>query len=968
MFCSQCGSAVGADARFCAHCGAALARSAPDEGERRHATIVFSDLCGYTALGERLDPEEVEDIMGRVKAAAQQAVERHGGTVNQFVGDEVMALFGIPVARRDDAQRAVRAAMDLHAAVQALSVALPCPAVAAVAMHTGINTGLVIARASDGRSGRFQLTGDTVNTAARLLQLAGAGEIVVGQETWRALQGRFEGVARSATEVKGKEHPLRPWQILGEHAHAGPGLRPIVGRDAELARCAAWVRAGRAPGAGGLLLLRGDPGIGKSRLAEECLRQAASDGFATHRALVLDFSTGRGTEAVHALARSLAAHTAPVPAGREQRVFLASLLDEALDDDARRLASAMPDSVRRLGMRTALRALAAAAAARQPQLLLVEDLHWADATVLDVLADLAQQARGHALLLLGTTRRDGDVAPHFAECSGLQVLDLAPLEPGAMARFAAAFDMVPAPAATEMIARAEGNPLFLEQLLLHAGDGVRQELPGSIQGLVLARMDHLAAADRAALQAASVLGQRFTLDALRWMLDDPAQDCRGLLDHFLLRPDGDSLLFWHALIRDGAYAALLKARRRQLHARAAQWFRARDPALAAEHLERAEDPAAAVAYLEAAQAQARRFHHDQALALIARGLPLAQEGRDRHHLLAARGQALLDANRAEEAIVAWREALATAPDVRARCRSHIGIAAGLRLLDRTTEGLEALAQAEPWAQEPAMALERSRLQHLRGNLCFALGRIDDCLRAHDAALAAAISASSDEAQAQALGGLGDALYLRGRLRSAHQQFGRCVALAHQGGFGRIEVANLHMVGWTAHALCRFDEALDTATRCLELAREVAHRRVEMISLALAGYVGGWMLGDLEAGQRGIRACLTLAQTLGARRFEAQGQVYLAQFALRAGDRELARQLAAQALDFCRLHAMAFFGPVALGLVARLEDDPRRRAGLHADAQALLAAGAVSHCHLEYHNHAIDGALERGDWDAALSRV
>src|SRR5574337_1285966 len=929
MRCGRCGFDADGNARFCSQCGAPLGHAAADVAERRHATIVFSDLSGYTALNERLDPEDVEEILGR-----------------------------------DDAARAVRAVLQLHRAVRALSAQFEARAGGPIAMHSGINTGLVIARRSDDRAGRFQLTGDSVNTASRLLALAADGEIVVSQETWRELGGRFDGQARPAVEVKGKGRPVPSWLVLGERAAEPPPARGLFGRRAERDRFEAAARACATQRRGRIVMLRGDPGIGKTRLAEECTRRAADLGFATHRALVLDFSAERGTDAVRSLARGLAAFAPPAPAAREHEVFLASLLDTDLGPELRALAAAMSEAVRAQGTRAALCSLARDAARRQPQLLLVEDLHWADAWTLDHLVALAELAGSEPIVLLATTRREADPTPLFEGRAALDVLDLGPLETGDMRALAAQFGDVPASAAEALVARAEGNPLFLEQLLLNTGESARHDLPGSIQGLVLARMDRLPPGDRAALQAASVLGQRFSLDVLRWLLDDAGQDARVLLEHHLIRRDGDSCLFWHALIRDGAYAALLKSRRRQLHARAAAWYQERDPALAAEHLERAEDPAAAAAYRVAGAAEAARYRYERALGLIDRGLALARTDADRHALFNARGHALHELGRADEAIDAWRQALAGAPDDAARCRALIGIAAGMRLVDRATEGLEQLALAEPLAIGPAMALERSRLHHLRGNLCFGLGRIDDCLREHQAALASAIECGSEEAEANALGGLGDAYYLRGRLRSAHDQFGRCVELARRGGFGRIEVANLHMVGWTAHALNRFRQALEVSDECLRLARAVSHRRVEMIARALVIYIGGWILGDVAEARRQLEIAMPLVSSLGAARFEGQARTYHAQIVLREGDRAHARILAHDALAFCRRHGMAFFGPVALGLAARLSDDPGECAACNAEALALLDAGSISHSHLEYYSHAIEGALERAAWAEA----
>ncbi|MGW8270827.1 MAG: adenylate/guanylate cyclase domain-containing protein, partial [Burkholderiales bacterium] len=229
--CPACGVSVGAAQRFCSGCGvrleAAVGRASAEDAERRQATVVFSDLSGYTALNEALDPEEVESIMQRVKDAATRVVEAHGGTVNQFVGDEIMALFGIPVARRDDAVRAVRAALALHASINEIATEVAPRIGRTLTMHSGIDTGLVVARRTESHAGRYTLTGDTVNTAARLLKLAAADEVVISADTTRMVGDAFDTEARAPVEVRGKARPLAAFRVVGARAAA---RRAIIGR------------------------------------------------------------------------------------------------------------------------------------------------------------------------------------------------------------------------------------------------------------------------------------------------------------------------------------------------------------------------------------------------------------------------------------------------------------------------------------------------------------------------------------------------------------------------------------------------------------------------------------------------------------------------------------------------------------------------------------------------------------------
>lgn len=958
MDCIACKQPLPETAKFCPECGQRVA--AADDGERRHATIVFSDLSGYTALNECLDPEEVEAIMGRIKQAATRVVFRHGGVINQFVGDEVVALFGIPVAHRDDAVRAVRAASDLHQEVRAIAAELAPRIGRVLTMHSGINTGLIVARRSDSRDGSFALTGDVVNTAARLLHLAQGDEIVVGQDTWREVQAEFEGEAGTPTEVRGKERPIVPWRIRGQRTIAQRALRPLIGRGEEVAGFERYSRSCLASGRGGVIVLRGDAGIGKSRLAAEFLLRAARMGYATHRALVLDFGAERGRDALRALARELAGERLSSTLSPEREVHLAELVDGVLRPEQRAMVAAMTPTTRERGVQEALLGLAREAARSQARLLLVEDVHWADDWTLARLIALAALAREARLLLVATTRHENDPGARFGEVLALH--DLRPLAEDEMAGLAEQYAKVPPALARRCIERAEGNPLFLEQLLLNADESAAQPLPGSIQGLVLQRMDRLPAADRNLLQAAAVLGQRFSLDALRHLLGDPHAHCRVLLDQNLVRTEGEDFLFWHALIRDGAYESMLKSRRRQLHVLAAEWFEARDAAHAAAHYDRAGDERAPEAYLKASDQESARYRFERALGHALRGLEVATDPAQKAALLARRARILLDLGRARESIEAWQSVLAADSGDAQRCQALIGIAAGLRIVERVEEGLAVLAQAEPLARAHGLHLESAQLHGLRGNFYFGISRAADCLREHQAALASALLAGSAEAEANALSGLGDAHYVRGHMRSALEHFSRCVVLAERHGYGAIQVSNLHMVGWSAYYLMRLPEALATVERAAELARTVAHPRSEMIAQAAVGLVAGYCRGEFDLGEQRLWRAIGISRALGARRFESQQLTMLAMISLRRGDRAAARAGAAQALEICRAHGMDFFGPITLGLCARLAEDADERRRLEDEAIALLDAGAAGHSQVEFGAMAVESAIERGAFE------
>ena len=268
---------------------AATAAHSLEEGERRHATVMFSDLTGYTALNEAFDPEEVEAVMARVKREAIAVIERHGGRVNQFIGDEVMAMFGVPVARRDDPQRAVRAALELHRAVDAIAAGLAQKLGRVLSMHSGIQSGLVVARRGDSRAGDYTLTGDTVNTAARLRSLAKPGELLISPQTWQQISDYFEAEAGAPIEVKGKERPMVPWRIVKERVLYRGSSRPLVGRTEETQQFSTLASACVQRKRGRVVVVRGDPGMGKSRLCAEFIHIAREQGLVCHDSSIQDF-------------------------------------------------------------------------------------------------------------------------------------------------------------------------------------------------------------------------------------------------------------------------------------------------------------------------------------------------------------------------------------------------------------------------------------------------------------------------------------------------------------------------------------------------------------------------------------------------------------------------------------------------------------------------------------------------------
>jgi len=985
--CAACGFANDPTDRYCGGCGKSLSDSAAEPapaaataGERRQVTILFADLTGFTRLTNDLGAEATHRLLNRYLSALDDLVGSYGGGV-EYIGDAVMALFGAPVAHGDDPVRAVRAAGEMHHAMRALSADLGRP----LQVHIGIASGEVVA-AGVGRDGKAKYTviGDSVNLASRLNDMANPGETLISESVQRALDHQVRCEPAGEVAVKGFDRPLRVWRVSGYAETAYPQFdTPFVGRRAEQRQFAGVLEACRETGCGQTVLLRGEAGIGKTRLASEFAAAASGRGFVCHKGLVLDFGASKGQDAIGAVTRSLLG--IPLGTGKDlraqradatvaggmvdvdDRAFLNDLLDVPQPVELRALFDAMDAAMRQRGREAVLESLVRRSAARAPILLIIEDIHWADASTLAMIAALARAVGDSPAVLALTSRIDGDpVDAGWRSRAGngaLVIIDLGPLRAQEAQSLAAGLVVQDAGLIAGCIARAEGNPLFLEQLLRNSEESAGANMPGSIQSLVLARMDRLSAADKQALQAAAVIGQRFTLEALRAVVGDERYEAAALLRHRLVRPEANGLLFAHALIRDGVYGSLLSEPRHELHRRAAAYFDRRDPALRAEHLDLARDPAAAGAYVEAARLQAADYYNERALRLAERGLAVAASGADRCALALLQGELLRDLGDTAGALAAYRRAQGEASTDVERCAALTGIAGCLHVLDRYDEALAALTEAEASAPAEGRAGALTRIYHLRGNIRFPQGRIDDCMREHQAALRYAAEAGSPEAEARALGGLADAFYIQGRFLTAHDHFVRCVELARRHALGRIEVANLNMAAMLKIMMLDLRGARATGAQAVDAAVRVGAKRAEAIARH-AMHLVLFLLDDRAGALREAELSLEIARQLGARRFEAESIAFAARVRYADGDRAEAETLIRQALAINRETGMRYMGPTVLGLLARFAADPETRESALAEGERLLADGAVSHNYYLFYGEAIEAVLATADWDRA----
>jgi class 3 adenylate cyclase/tetratricopeptide (TPR) repeat protein len=950
------------------------------EAERRQVTVLFADIAGYTKLADELDAEEVHALLGSFFDLADASVVDHGGTVDKHIGDCVMAVFGAPVAYGNDPERCVRAALDIGSRMPLVAANFGRP----IGVHIGIASGEVMA--SDTGSARhveYTVTGESVNLASRLKDKAPTGEIFISDSVYRALAERVDCSEVGELAIKGLAKPVKAWRLRAFREPARSSRQAFVGRHRELRELEAALVLCRNTLRGGTIYIRGEAGIGKTRLLEQFRKMAEGENFACHSGLVLDFGMGSGQDAIRSLVRSLlglsgesseqeisVAAEKTIADGmlvEERRVYLNDLLDMPQPTELRTFYDAMDNPARNRGKRATVAELVTNASGHRPLLLAIEDLHWADQMTLDHLANLAETVAGCPALLVMTSRLERD--PLHGACGPtiagqpMVTIDLGPLQPSEANKLAKAYRDTLGELAQRCVERADGNPLFLEQLLRHAEESAEGNVPGSIRSLVQARLDRLALPDKRALQAASVLGQRFTAEALAALLDQPGWNCAGLVRHLLVRPQGDHFLFAHALIQEGVYDTLLRSRRRELHRQAADWFRSRDLMLCAQHLDRGDDDGAPRAYLEAAHAQAAEYRSERALRLVERGVALARNRADLSALHLLRGEILHDLGSISESIAAFEQALAAAEVDIERCRAWLGLAAGLRVTDRFDEAFAMLDKAATAAATDDLAAECARIHHLRGNLCFPLGRLVECLQEHERALDWARIASSPELEARALGGLGDAEYARGRIASAHRYFNRCVELSRASGAGRIEVANLSMVAHTQVYLNDFSDALATSQMAVELAARVGHHRAEIIAHYAACNTFR-TTGEFARVKIHADRALVLARQLGAKRFEAVCFNDLAMVARAQANSAEAMNLLHRALAISRETGIGFMGPWILGHIAVTNEDPVESLAALAEGEEILRKGAVSHNHLWFFRYAIDASLHSQDWDGA----
>ncbi|MBN2393465.1 MAG: AAA family ATPase [Anaerolineae bacterium] len=594
------------------------------EGERRQVTVLFADISGFTALSEKLDPEQVVALTNAVLKEMAIAIYQYEGYVDKFLGDAVMAVFGAPVAHEDDAERALRAALLMRERLEAFHQRQAHLLSPPLSIHIGVNTGTVIAGnvGSDLRMS-YTVMGDTVNTASRLEDASKPGQILVSRATYRLVRGAFTFLALEPIRVKGKQEPLTVYEL--QQAKSVPlkmrGLRNLasafVGRESEMAQLRAVLDDMNA-GRGCVVSVSGEAGIGKSRLMAEwraeilsderatwlegrCLAYTTSIPYGPFLDLIRRYAGIREEQSEDAARERLNAVAERFfPGDAEVKAVFASLLALQLSDKERDLLKMLPGEQLRKRLFALLEAFFVQLAKEHPILLVIEDMHWIDATSLELTEHLLALVENLPFTVVGVSRQQPGAVPSLAKAQAqhperFTALTLEPLSGDNSLEMVAqllTIDELPPALQNLIVNKAEGNPFFVEEVIrmliehgtLHQaerGSGVRWEatslietiaVPDTLHGLLMARLDRLPAETKWLAQQASVIGRIFLYRVLQHIVESNAY-----IDKDLDRMQHDDLIrermrdpeleymFCHALTQEVAYESLLAERRKELH-------------------------------------------------------------------------------------------------------------------------------------------------------------------------------------------------------------------------------------------------------------------------------------------------------------------------------------------------------------------------------------------------------------------
>ncbi|WP_421870595.1 ATP-binding protein [Motiliproteus sp.] len=988
LCCQACGQALSGDsALYCCGCGAALGdqqQTTPSSiqedlnsshVERRQLTVMFCDLVGSTALSQGCDPEDFRDLIHRFQHCCTEVIEQFDGYIARYMGDGMLVYFGYPRAGELDAERAVRAGLELTSRVGLL----PHPNGKPLQARVGIETGLVVAGDVIGQGAvqEHEVLGDTPNIAARLQAVAEPGWVVIGPGTRRVVDKRFRLQPLGDQQLKGINQPLATYRAI---AVAGALTRakemPLLGREREIDQLESYLNRESRDG---LLVIEGGSGLGKSRLLDYLLTRASG----RYERVLLRCSPFFKDRPLYPVVRHwqslLELDRAEQPSESDSQRFLGEFLTgHGVDDpELHRWISVMalgdaqqgsvpseteassPEQWRRAKLNALLRVLKQCSRKR-PLLIAIEDAHWIDSSTAEFLNQLTARLSRWPILLCITSRAPltwlaGPSSP------GLK-LPLTPLSDTEALGLIQALDSqtrISPEIRQQILQRCEGSPLYIEELtrsVLEQGEAENQEVqvPSSLQDSLRARIDRLGS-HRDVAQFIAVLGRRFS----QKLVDKSTpfephrtrQALAALVESGLLHSSGEGgrrqYRFHHMMVREVAYDALLKSDRRAHHLRIAQTL-CRDftelvesaPELAASHYESAGEVVTAIEYWHQAGLRA--------------GAAWAHREAANHFLQAVR---LLEAE-------------PTTPELAKReLLTRIELVQSLRILELGEQGLEQVEKSAGIAEQLHDDEALAQIHNLWGNLLFSSGAIEGCLSHHRQAFEYADKVGSVVNQIQAHSGLGDASLLAGKLLSAEQAYDRCLSLCHGDELQRYVAPNLSLRGHMRLYLNRLPESVDDITEAITLAVARQDRRTEMVGRGSCLAKTLCEMGQYQRARGELELALETARSLKAKRFEALYLLTLARVIrwpeARCGDHDpTPLRYAEQAIKVAEETHFSYVGAIAFGALALVTEDEARCRNALEQGEALLRPGAPSQNYFWFLRDAIETCLLRGWWGQA----
>ncbi len=883
------------------------------EPRRRMLTVVF-----VRAIASASDPESNHRFLQEVWARAE-AIAREGGAGECHPeADGLLCLWGAERATGEQADSAMQAAREIARAFDG-----------GARVSLGVASGWVVPAPKL----RPPFVGAPISGARGLASSASAGEVVECDET-RAM--------RRATTPKVR----------------------LVGRDLESAQIEACFARALGSRRGAYLVVEGEAGIGKTRLVEEALARADTLEMKRIALHVAHSGEGDQDDLARALARALDAlgeTDALELCGDERAPSMRVLLDRGATQTDLAAVQAMDEDARERTRRELLLDLLHDAASSGPLAILIEDIHWASADELDGISSALDACRRLPLVVLATVRSEDEPESRAwqktAYRSGVVRLQLGPLPPEEALDLAREFGA--SEGAADLASRSGGNPLFIEQLIGRDADELAQ-IPPTVRALVIARLDRLARQERQAVELAAVVGQRMARATGLALLRSEALD--KLVDGGWLRVDGTDLRFSHALVRDAAYEAIHRDRRRSLHRDVAAYYRTNDLARCAEHLAHAGAEEAAEVFLLSAHAELERARTEAALASVMRGLALCDAGPVRARLARLAGDLHRRAGQVERALELFGEA-ESADAAETRLGALLGAAETLNTLERTNDAFARLERASAILDARPDELWRARIATLRGNFLFPSGDYAACAAAHAEALELARRAGSASAEARALSGLADAEYMRANLDRAAALFTEVAALSAKAGASSPELMARTMRGLLSNFLFRFAEAQRDLDWAIARAEELGDVRAEVVARSGA-YFLHMARGDFERAHEEAERSVAGAQQIGGKRFEVCGFAYLARAKAMLGRREEGHRALRDAVERCAGAAEDFWKPACLAILASTAEDPRERRTFLEDAAAGRSRRCPVHTQIGFFTAALDTLLQDEAWEAA----